>query len=116
MPMTAMAMGRRFVLTDITDTLRTPVLLTGTMARRGLAAESLSGLGRGIGMPIMAVAITDIVVTVMDAVMAMVVAMRMDVAAMAEDTAAATAADTATAAVSTVEAVMVAADTGNSAN
>lgn len=132
-PMAAtMATVRRFALTDITDILRTPVRLTDTMARRGLAVESLLERGRGTGMPIMAGATTAIVDTAMAAVMAMdtdedmamVVAMRMAVVVMAADIAVAMLAVVAATEVavsmaaeaSTAAAVMVAADTGNIAD
>lgn len=133
MPMAAtMATVRRFALTDITDILRTPVRLTDTMARRGLAVESLLERGRGTGMPIMAGATTAIVDTAMAAVMAMdtdedmamVVVMRMVAVVMAADIAVAMLAVVAATEVavsmaaeaSTAAAVMVAADTGNIAD
>lgn len=122
MPMAAtMATVLRFVLTDITAMLRTPVPRTGTMARRGLAVESLLEPARGIGMPIMAAAITDTVATAMVAVMAMDMDAAMDIAggmdmAMATDTDMAGTADiTVATAVDSMAAVMVA-DTGNSAD
>lgn len=62
MPLTAMLTALRLAPTDITDMLRTPARRMDTMARHGLAAESLLGRVRGIGMPIMAVAITAIAV------------------------------------------------------
>ena len=123
MPMVVMLMVLRSVPMDITDILRTPVLLTDTMARRGLAADSLLVPVPGIAV-ITDVATMDTADTVesmaIAAAMDMAAVMRMVVAAMAEDTAVAMLADvpataavfTAAVAASTVAAVM-AADDGN---
>ena len=68
----------RPVLMDITDTHRMPALLTGTMARSGLAAECLSERARGSGaaMATMAgVMHTAIAATIIIVVMAAVMRM-----------------------------------------
>lgn len=131
MPMAAAtATVRRFVLTDIMGTLRTPVLPTDTMARRGLAVESLLELAPGTAAT-MAVA-TDMATA---AFMATAVAMDMDeamvmvvvdmptdvegmdaVATLAVVAATVEAVSMAAAEDSTVVAAMVAADTDNSAD
>lgn len=55
----------RSALTDITDMHRTPALRMATMARHGLAVESLLEQARGIGMPIMAVVMGTAIVVAM---------------------------------------------------
>ena len=63
--------GLRRVRMDTTGTIRTPALLMGTMARRGLAAESLLALDRG------SVAATMGAVMVMDTAVFMAMAVDM---------------------------------------
>lgn len=71
-----MRMVLRHVRMDITGMLRMRVLLMGTMARRGLAAESLLEPARGSGADIMGAAMG-----IMDAVMDMVTVAPMTIVA-----------------------------------
>ena len=121
MPMAAaMATVLRFALTDIMGTLRMRVLLTGTMARHGLAVDSLSGPVPGIGATM---AIAASTAEAMDMVMAVAMdtdeATAMAVAATADIAVATVAGFMAVAAGSMVAgsmavAVTAAADTDNS--